>query len=407
MASSGQPGKASERRKVNKEMENWKSKIQRIVGKVDDLSDSVRSRIKKITGHDSPLIIHAYSGHGTINEVMLKGRVLEDEGFIPSEDANTTWENLTNMYKRFESDEVPGARVRARFSNLEQEATTDGEGYFSFVFGLSNHSDTRLWQEVDLELLDPLTRDGQSVRAAGQVMIPPATAKFGVISDIDDTVIYSNVTNKLKLILTVALLNERTRMPFKGVAAFYRALQEGESGSENNPIFYVSKSPWNLYTLLVEFLKIHGIPKGPLFLRDLGSNQPSPQANHKMSRIEMILNCYPHLPFILIGDSGEQDPEIYRDVVKAFPDRIRAIYIRSVNPDPSRIAAIDKLIEEVRETRSQLILAPDTEFAAAHAAAEGMISTGAMAEVRSEKHIDKSAPSAADIATDERGNDEA
>ena len=232
-------------------------------------------------------------------------------------------------------------------------------------------------------------------------MIPPATAKFGVISDIDDTVIWSNVTNKLKLILTVTLLNERTRMPFKGVAAFYRALQEGASGNENNPIFYVSKSPWNLYTLLVEFFKIHSIPMGPLFLRDLGSNQPSTKVNHKVNRIEMILNRYPHLPFILIGDSGEQDPEIYRDIVKAFPGRIRAIYIRSVNPEPSRIAAIDKLIVEVRETRSPLVLALDTEAAAAHAASEKLISMDGLAEVRSEKKIDKTAPSATDIAADE------
>ena len=382
-------------------MGNLKSKLQSLIANVDGLSDSLKSRVKKITGHNDPLIIHAYSGHGTADEVVLNGRVLEDQGFIPSEDANTSWENLINMYKRFETDEVRDARLRARFGNLEQEATTDQEGYFSFVFNLSNHSDARLWQEVDLELLDPLTRDGQSVRATGQIMIPPATAKFGVISDIDDTVIWSNVTNKLKLILTVTLLNERTRMPFKGVAAFYRALQEGASGNENNPIFYVSKSPWNLYTLLVEFFKIHGIPIGPLFLRDLGSNQPSSENNHKTSRIEMILNRYPHLPFILIGDSGEQDPEIYRDVVKAFPDRIRAIYIRNVNPDPSRIEAIDKLIEEVRETRSQLIFAPDTEAAAVHAAAEKLISMDALAEVRSEKQIDKSAPSATDIATDE------
>ncbi len=331
---------------------------------------------------------------------MFKGRVLEDEGFIPSEDADTNWENLVNLYKRFESDEVPGARVRVRFGNVEQEVTADGEGYFSSTLELNNHSDTRLWQDVNLELLEPLVSGGRTVRAAGWIMIPPATAKFGVISDIDDTVIVSNVINKVKMLLTVALLNERTRMPFKGVASFYRALQEGASGSENNPIFYVSKSPWNLYTLLVEFFDIHGIPRGPLFLRDFGTDKPSPADNHKINRIASILNTYPDLPFILIGDSGEKDPEIYRDVVKAFPDRIRAIYIRSVNPAQSRIAAIDQLIVEVQETRSQLILAPDTEFAATHAAAEGMISTGALAEIRSEKRIDQTTPSPAELATD-------
>jgi len=81
----------------------------------------------------------------------------------------------------------------------------------------------------------------------------------------------------------------------------------------------------------------------------------------------MILDSFPDLPFVLIGDSGERDPEIYRDIVKEYPARIRAIYIRSINKHPSRLAAIDRLIEEIRHTDSQLVLTPDSEFAAAHA----------------------------------------
>jgi phosphatidate phosphatase APP1 len=95
---------------------------------------------------------------------------------------------------------------------------------------------------------------------------------------------------------------------------------------------------------------------------------------------------------VLIGDSGERDPEIYRDVVKEYPTRIRAIYIRSINQHPSRLAAIDKLIEEVRNTGTQLVLAPDSEFAAVHAAAEGLISTAQLGIVRSEKNKDQTAP---------------
>jgi phosphatidate phosphatase APP1 len=97
------------------------------------------------------------------------------------------------------------------------------------------------------------------------------------------------------------------------------------------------------------------------------------------------------LPFVLIGDSGEQDPEIYRQIVEENPKRVRVIYIRSVNRHPSRIQAIDKLVEEVRETECQLVLTPDSEFAAAHAAAEGLISTDELACIRSEKKNDKSA----------------
>ena len=196
------------------------------------------------------------------------------------------------------------------------------------------------------------------------------------------------------MILTVTLFNEHTRKPFEGVAALYRALQKGKSGSEDNPIFYVSSSPWNLYTLLLEFLKVQEIPMGPLFLRDFGDHllfSLQDQHSHKTNQIKKIFDTFPHLPFVLIGDSGEQDPEIYRQIVKEYPKRVRVIYIRSVNRHPSRIQAIDKLVEEVRETVCQLVLTPDSEFAAAHAAAEGLISTGELPFIRSEKKNGKSA----------------
>jgi phosphatidate phosphatase APP1 len=192
-------------------------------------------------------------------------------------------------------------------------------------------------------------------------------------------------------------------MPFRGVAAFYRALQQGSSGSENNPVFYVSKSPWNLYTLLLDFFKIHGIPPGPLLLRDFGDHLLFSKDNHKIKSIELILNLYPHLQFILIGDSGEQDPEIYSYIVNKHPDRILVIYIRSIDPNPDRVAAIDKLTEEIRKTGCQLILAPDTEYAAVHAAGEGLISTKALPGIRSEKKVEDSLQNAAGLI--ENGND--
>ena len=80
-------------------------------------------------------------------------------------------------------------------------------------------------------------------------------------------------------------------------------------------------------------------------------------ANHKLDKIELILGFYPDMQFVLIGDSGEQDPEIYAEVVRRHPKSVRMIYIRNVNPDPSRIDALDRLIEEVSATGIQLVLA--------------------------------------------------
>ena len=374
-------------------MKEWKSRLPALIDRTDRLSDKIRLRLRKINGFNDPLMIIPYLGYGSADKLLFAGRVLEDEGFTAASSADRSWRNLINMYKRFESDEVPGARIRARFQGREIETTTDDEGYFHFDMRPLRPLDSNHWQQVELELASPRSSKGEPVRAAAHVLVPSATARFGVISDIDDTVIATNVGNKLKMVLTVILSNAHTRKPFEGVAGIYRALQRGTTGSEANPIFYVSNSAWNLYTVLLEFLNLQKIPLGPLLLRDFGDHLlfSKDGESHKKNNIKMILDTFPHLPFVLIGDSGELDPEIYRDVVKDYPDRIRAIYIRSVNKHPARLAAIDRLIDEVRLTGSQLVLAPDSEFAAAHAAAEGLISTAGLAAVRAEKKKDLTA----------------
>jgi len=224
-------------------MSHWKSKILNLVEEIDDLSDNLRAKLRRIGDFDEDLTIVPYLGYGTADKFLLSGRVLEDKGAIASNGEDSRWENLQNMYRRFTTDEISGARVRARFQNVEREVVTDGEGYFNLELDTADSANSdALFQKIELELIDPTNENGQMARVIGQVLVPSASAKFGIISDLDDTVVVTNVTNRLKMFLTVALLNEHTRLPFKGVAAFYRALQNGASGAENNPIFYVSSS---------------------------------------------------------------------------------------------------------------------------------------------------------------------
>jgi phosphatidate phosphatase APP1 len=247
------------------------------------------------------------------------------------------------------------------------------------------------WHQVALELLDPAPAASHA-SATAEVLVPPATAQFGIVSDIDDTVLWSNVTNKMRMLKMLAVSNAHTRKPFKGVAAFYRALHAGAGGNDANPLFYVSSSPWHLYTPLVDFLRSQNLPIGPLMLKELGVKSlfgAGRHQEHKLASIERIFDTYPQLPFVLIGDSGQEDPEIYRELVLRHPQRIKAIYIRNVNPDPDRIEAIDRLAEEVRASGAQLVLVPDSEYAATHAAGEGLIAAGAAAGVRADKRGDE------------------
>lgn len=338
--------------------------------------------------------IAGYRGYGTGERAHVIGRVIEQRGIAPPSAHDSVWRNLLNTYKRMDSDPLPFARVRARLGDTEQIIVADDEGFFRAWLPVAEPlPPDSLWHPVELELLPTPGADVDVARATGFVLAPPDSAAFGVISDIDDTVIQSRVSNFLQAARTVMLGNARTRLPFPGVAAFYQALQRGAGGAARNPIFYVSSSPWNLYDVIGDFLDIQGIPSGPLLLRDWDLDRlalsSARHLEHKGGVIREILATYPRLPFILIGDSGQRDPEIYSTLVREFPRRILAVYIRNVTQDPERSASIQRLAEEVIAAGSTLILADDSLAAARHSAEQGWIARDALDAVQQDKRADE------------------
>jgi len=322
----------------------------------------------------------------------MLGRVLEKRGITSPTETDNWWDNLVNMVKRLQSREVPHARLEVQFQDVEQQVTADEEGMFELWIEPSDGV-TRAdrWQSVKLELLEPLCeRQEGPVRATGRVLIPDLSAPFGVISDIDDTVIQSDVSNLARMVRTVLLSNARTRLPLPGVAAFYRALHAGPDGDSKSPMFYVSNGLWNLYDLLEDFFALNGIPENPiLLLRNWGVYRdeilPTRQRKHKLGITRRILDLYDRLSFILIGDSGEADPELYSELVHQYGDRILAVYIRNVSRDLERPAAIRALADEIVEAGSELVLADDSLAMARHAAKRGWISEATLPEIRIEQ----------------------
>jgi phosphatidate phosphatase APP1 len=371
-----------------------RSSIERLVARADRMHAIARRRWQQLSPFDRRWTIVPYLGFGTRERLHCGGRVLRHVEHRPSDASHGGWQNFAEFWKRMDSDEVPGARVRACFGSRVIETLADDEGHFEFDLRLQPPIEADGWQQVELELLSPPPRRGQSVKAKAQVLVPPASARFGVISDLDDTVVWSNVRSKLRMLAMLARSNPRTRKPFKGVAAFYRALHQGAGGHEGNPFFYVSSSPWNLHAPLLEFLSLQGLPSGPLMLKDFGDHMlfgSGDHRTHKLQCIERVFSTYPGLPFLLIGDSGEQDPEIYRHVLDVHPGRVRAVYIRTVDPTPARLAAIDRLVTEAQSLGVPLVLAPDSESAAVHAATAGLIAPDALAEVRADKRAEGAA----------------
>src|SRR5687768_11060713 len=343
-----------------------------------------------------PVQIVGYRGYGTAARALVLGRVLQDEGVRAPQPTQSRWRNLIASLRRIESDPLPFARVRVisgHDGGKAREIVADEEGFLkhwlSHVVPVSSPG----WQTVSLDLADP--PNGVVVNATARILTPAPTATFGVVSDMDDTVVQSEVTNFLRAARVVLLENALTRLPFPGVAAFYRALERGGTGADANPIFYVSSSPWNLYDVIDGFLEAQGIPTGPVLLRDWDLGRLTERhARHKGTAIREIFDTYPELPFVLVGDSGQEDPEIYANLVRENPGRIKAVYIRNVTPNVERTDRIQALAREVAAAGSTLVLADDTLAAAKHAAMHGWIASDAVPEIGGEKRDDEGATGA-------------
>ena len=335
-----------------------------------------------------------YRGYGTPDRVWVHGRVLQAPGVRPGAAEDPGWRNLVNAYRRIESDPLPHAAVRVKVGDAVREIEADDEGFFGAWIPLTPPlpADVTV-HNIGATLASGLAPGATPHGAVGQVYTPAPGAAFAVVSDLDDTVVQSHVTNFMMAARTVLLTNARTRLPFPGVAAFYAALERGVGGRAPNPVFYVSGSPWNLYDVITDFLTVQRIPAGPVLLRDWDFNREllgrGRQLAHKGRLLREIFATYPTQRFILIGDSSEQDPEIYGALVDEYPERVLAIYIRNVDRSPERVAAVQALADQVRAARSALVLADDTLAAARHAAEHGWIDPASLAEVSDEKRADE------------------
>jgi phosphatidate phosphatase APP1 len=341
--------------------------------------------LHRLRWRSSRLRIEAYHGYGTGDRIYLKGRVLRDPGVREVRADSGVLRNLANTARRMMTDEIPYARVGARYGGAEGAAQADREGYFGIVLPIDAPAEQRSrWHEVELELLEPESPDAP-VRATARVLIPPADAEFGVISDIDDTVVRTEATSLLRMLRIVLLTSAHTRMPFDQVDSLYRALEAGSDGERRNPVFYLSSSPWNFYDLLEEFFRVHGIPEGPLLLRDWNFSPRKligmGHQEHKLIRLRHLFEVYAELPWVLIGDSGQEDPEIYREAVREYPGRVRAIYIRDVTSG-ARDDQVHAIADEVRGMGVEMLLVEDKTAAAAHAVDRGLITRDALRRMR-------------------------
>jgi hypothetical protein len=152
---------------------------------------------------------------------------------------------------------------------------------------------------------------------------------LSVVCDIDDTVKHTQVRSRRQMLLNT-LAREFAAVP--GMAAWLQRLGSDAGGTA---LHYVSGSPLQLAPPLLAFMGESGLPDGSLHLRVLSLRPASlfdagATARHKQATIAQLLAEHPRRRFLLVGDSGERDPEVYGELARAHPQRIVAVLIRDV-----------------------------------------------------------------------------
>lgn len=308
--------------------------------------------------------IEPYIGHGGAEGVVVRGRVFDDPPLSEAVEGEGVGAAVGRTLRGFVTDELPGVPLRIDVAGATVGAVTDAEGYFLARFRPDGDELASPWTSGTVELDGEYRGLTDPHTTPLDVRIPGPEARFGILSDIDDTILQTGVQRVGQMIRQTLTGSALTRTPFPGAAELYGDLAAGV-----NPVFYVSSSPWNLHAFVVAFLRHRGFPLGSVLLRDLLGTPVGRE--QKYGRIEEILNVHARLPFVLIGDSGEKDPEIYADIVRAHPGRIIAVYIREVRVDPG-----DGRVEKVLGTWADdvpFVLAPDSDTVRRHATELGLL----------------------------------
>jgi len=286
----------------------------------------------------------AYRGISYNGTLWLKGRLIEDNNLRKAKSGDWFWTNFRNTKRRFFAQGLSKQTGTLTIEDFQTTFTTDDYGYFEiwlkgfYTTKIKNNYDC-YWQFPELNY---------QTRTKQNVYNPTPNTKLGVITDIDDTLVHTDVRYKSKIILKALVDNAFRKQPIRGAVEFFQHLLKNTPHKER-AVFYASRSPFELYDLLLQFFEINKFPKGPLLLRNISREwnfaQKNFQKEQKFLSIKKIIELCQDMRFILIGDSSEKDALIYLTLADLFPQRIARIYIREVTQNKG----LNKLKKETRK----------------------------------------------------------
>lgn len=282
---------------------------------------------KRITGKLDVLRIEPFIALSNHEQLFIKARIISAYR-QPLPQANHSWiANLFAAVRRYSIRVFANAEAEVQIGNSTYPTVSDEDGILTLTCVDSNPQ----IEEISFHVNNlPKGYDFEQSTCRIVRMNP----QEAVISDIDDTVLISHATTLGKKLWLSISKNAYTRRPLPGISRFYEQL----TNRGKFPVFYVSSSDWSLHALISNFLEYRNIPSGPLFLKDRHVHlrnfwkSGGGSHNHKLDKLHFLFNFFPNTRFFLLGDSGQQDPQIYAQLYPEYKARILGVFIRIINP---------------------------------------------------------------------------
>lgn len=299
------------------------------------LATSVQHRFEEMRRNvairrgNQPTVL-SFTGYGTTSWIRVLSRVVmaPDEAFENGRRLAKVVEDGVRGWRNFVSPSVPYAEVEVHVGEQTFTVRADRGGVVDARVEVAMEPG---WQTIQLA-----AADGEV--STSDIFIVRDDVTTGLVSDIDDTVVVTALPRPLLAAWNSFVLDEHARTPTPGMAVLLHRVLESSPGS---PVIYLSTGAWNVAQTLSRFLSRNLYPFGPLLLTAWGPTEDRwfrSGMEHKVTQLERLAQDFPHMKWLLVGDDGQHDPEIYADFARRHPDKVRAIVIRQLTPSEALLA---------------------------------------------------------------------
>lgn len=316
-------------------------------------------------------ILQLYRGYANEEELIVMGHVFRRTYEYDFQKKN--FRNATSIINQFRIKTLKNFDIYLKCGQQEIHTKTLDDGYFKFCIPLEKETHFG-WMEYEVSIKD----EDETITEKGS-FIRPHKGKLGIISDIDDTFLISHTQNFFKKIYILLFKNVNDRKVFTDVVPHYQALSSAgrNNKEEENAFFYVSSSEWNLYRFIVKFTKIHKLPRAVILLKDIKRGITdffmSGRGNHdhKFDKIKHVLEFYPNLKYVLLGDDSQHDPILYERICKIFPVTVKAVYIRQTGKHQKNATKV--IMKNLENLEVSVCYYKDSSEAIMHSKSIGLI----------------------------------